>query len=409
MTTEMKVLFYLKKNQPKANGLCPVMGRITIGKTMAQFSLKMEADADLWDTKAGRMKGKSKFALDINRGIDKTNLLILARYKELKIRQKEVKADELKCAMQGIAKAQDMLLDFCRKMNEALSLRIGIDRKEATLENYEKCFKELQSFLRKKHKLKDIPFRSLTYSFIDGYHYYLRVERTLKPNTASSHTIYLGKAVRDAVKQGLLPTNPFLGFKADKAVIVHKTLTQDELQRIMAVELRAGSSQSISRDIFVLACFTGLSYIDVKNLKMEDIVTMADGSRWIISRRQKTGTSFSVKLMQIPLIVIDKYAPTGGKGLIFPTMPKRTNVYNRLNDVARQCGINKNIGFHAGRHTFASLITLSEGVPIETVSRMLGHRSIKTTQIYAELSLEKVEQDIRRLADRIKNQYTFIP
>lgn len=406
MKEELKVMFYLKKNQAKKSGFSPVMGRITIGKTMAQFSLKLEADADIWDIKAGRMTGKSKIALDINRQIEKTNLLIHARYKEIKENQYSVTALQVKNAVQGIAATQASVLDHFREMNETFRLRIGIDRSESSYMHYQKSYEALQYFLRHKYNLTDIPFKALTYSFIEEYNFHMRVERKFKPSTIAGYIVFLRKVVRNAINQGLIPRDPFFGFEPEAKVVVHKTLTMEELEKIMSINLVPGF-QSISRDMFVFACFTGISYIDIKNLTTDKIVTMEDGSQWIIDKRQKTKAAFSVRLMEIPLLIIDRYKGTGTDNKVFP-MPKMNTVYFSLHSIAKKCKLNKGISFHVGRHTFASLITLSEGVPIETVSRMLGHRDIKTTQIYAELSLDKIAQDIQALATRIEGKYLLI-
>jgi integrase len=175
----------------------------------------------------------------------------------------------------------------------------------------------------------------------------------------------------------------------------------------MSLDLPGVSLQTISRDMFIFACFTGMAYTDVKHLKADKTVTMEDGSKWIITQRQKTGTPFSVRLMDIPLSIIDKYKGMATGGELFP-MPKAGRVYYYLNLIARSCGMNKTLSFHMGRHTFASLITLSEGLPIETLCKMLGHKNIKTTQIYAELSLDKIAQEIQRLAERIRGKYLLV-
>jgi len=406
MKTELKVLFYLKKNQSKKSGLSPVMGRITIGKTMAQFSLKLEADVGLWDSKAGRMQGKGKLALDVNRQINKINLLIHSRYKEIKENQGSVTALQVKNAIQGIAVAQDTVLDHFSKMNETVFLRVGIDRCVSSYQHYVKSYKALKHFLRKKYNLTDIPFKALTYSFIEEYHFHLRVERKFKPSTTAGYIVFLRKTVRNAVNLGMIGRDPFYGFEADAVISKHKTLTKEELDKIISIGLPI-KLQSISRDMFVFASFTGMSYIDIKNLTPEKIITMEDGSMWIMDKRQKTGAAFNVRLMDIPLAIIEKYKGTGSEGKLFP-MPCVGTVYFSLNSIARRLGINKKVSFHQGRHTFASLITLSEGVPIETVSRMLGHRDIRTTQIYAELSLDKIAQDIKKLSERIKEKYILV-
>jgi len=406
MKQGLKILFYLKKNQSKKSGFSPVMGRITVGKSMAQFSLKLEADAELWDTKAGRMGGKTKQALELNRQINKINLLIHTRYKEIKENQGSVTALQIKNAIQGIASTQDTVLDHFVKMNETVSLRVGIDRAEASYKHYKKAYDALRYFLRKKYNLTDIPFKALTYSFIEEYHFHLRVERKFKPSTTAGYIIFFRKVVRNAVNQGIIGRDPFYGFEPDTIIKEHKTLSKEELEAIMNIEIK-GKLMRTSRDMFIFAVFTGISYIDVRNLTPDNIVTMEDGSKWIVSKRQKTEAAFNVRLMDIPLAIIEKYKEASSDGKLFP-MPKVGIIYYTLNTIARRCGINKKVSYHQGRHTFASLITLSEGVPIETVSRMLGHKDIRTTQIYAELSLDKIAEDVQALSKRIEEKYTWI-
>jgi integrase len=208
------------------------------------------------------------------------------------------------------------------------------------------------------------------------------------------------------VREGIIKQNPFLSFKSDKSTATHKTLTREELDKLMNVPLHPHSKESLCRDAFVFAVFTGMAFIDVKNLTADKITIMDDGSRWISSRRVKTGSPFSVKLMDIPLTIIEKYKSKSK--FVFPDMPEHHTIYGVLNRIAKKCGITHRIGFHSARHTFASLITLSEGVPIETVSSMLGHRSLRTTQIYAQLSLDTIAKDILSLARRIEGLYEWI-
>lgn len=317
-----------------------------------------------------------------------------------------VTALQVKNTIQGIASTQASVLDHFRAMNETFLLRVGIDRSESSYMYYKKSYNALQHFLRHKYNLTDIPFKALNYSFIEEYNFHLRVERKYKPSTIAGYIIFLRKVVRNAINQGLIPKDPFFGFEPEAKVVVHKTLTMEELEKIMSINIAPGL-QCISRDMFVFACFTGMSYIDIKNLTTDKIVTMEDGSKWITDKRQKTKATFSVRLMEIPLSIIDRYKGTWTDNKVFP-MPIRATVYFSLNSIAKKCKLNKGVSFHVGRHTFASLITLSEGVPIETVSRMLGHRDIKTTQIYAELSLDKIAQDIQSLATRIEGKYLLI-
>lgn len=406
MKSELKVLFYLKKNQSKKNGLCPVMGRIRVGKSMSQFSLKVDADVNQWDAKAGRMKGKSHQAMKVNQTINRINLIVHTRYKELCEINTEVDANDLKNASQGIAATQPTVLDSFRTMNDNIAERIGKDYSRAAYEQYVNAYNALKGFIHQKLKLQDIPFKILNYSHIEDYYQYLLIDRKFSIGTSGIYLVYFKKVVRNAVNQGILPRDPFYGFESETKDPVHKTLTKEELEKFMSDEPRV-RQQKKSKDIFVFAVFTGLSYIDMKNLTYDEIHTMEDGSQWIVSKRQKTGIEYRVRLLDIPLAIIEKYRGQSTDGKVLD-VPNKMTVHSGLNAIAKRCGIQKKLGVHMSRHTFASLITLSEGVPIESVSRMLGHEHIKTTQRYAELSLDKIREDMNNLSVRIAGKFTLV-
>lgn len=319
------------------------MGRIRIGKSISQFGLKVDAVADLWDVKAGRMTGKSKQALEVNQAINRINLIIHTRYKELSEIHSEIDTNDLKNASQGIASTQPTVLDSFRTMNDNVAERIGKDYSKAAFEQYVNAYNALEGFISKKLKLKDIPFKALNYSYIEDYYQYLRVDCKFSIGTSGIYLIYFRKVVRNAVNQGILPRDPFYGFETETKDPVHKTLT-----KFMSDEPKA-RQQKKSKDIFVFAVFTGLSYIDMKNLTYDKIHIMEDGSKWIISRRQKNGIEYRVRLMDIPLAIIEKYRGivTDGKVL---DVPDKMTVHWGLNAIAKRCGINKKLGIHCGRH-----------------------------------------------------------
>ncbi|PXV58405.1 integrase-like protein [Dysgonomonas alginatilytica] len=291
MNDELKVLFYLKKNVKTKNVLCPVMGRITIGKSIAQFSCKLDADANLWDSRSGRLSGKSQPAQSVNRKIENLSQLIHRRYRELTTSQKEVSAKDVKEAMQGIATSQETLLDYYAKSNELFLKRTGIDRSINTYMAYADAKKCVQSFIRYKYGLSDFFLKSLTYSFIEEYGTYLRIEKKYKPNTVLNLVVSLRHVVRMAVHKGVINRDPFDGYVAKGSKAKPKSLTQSELEQVMAIKLQT-KKQNISRDMFLFAAFTGLAFIDVKNLRQKHLVTMEDKSQWIHTHRQKTGTAF---------------------------------------------------------------------------------------------------------------------
>lgn len=405
MKEELKVLFYLKKNQSKTNGLCPVMGRISIGRTMAQFSAKLEADASKWNAKAGRMDGKSHHALDVNRKIDFINLSINKHYKELIQNKGWVTAEEVKNAFQGIASVQETLLKIFAEHNETYRKRVGIDREETTYRKYCNAYRHLSEFLQKKYHVQDMSFKQLNFAFIEAFDFYLRIELKMKPNTVLRNIVPLRKIVRIAVNKGYIPADPFAEYKPVRGKSVHRYLTNEELKKIMSTDFHT-YFRNLTRDMFIFSAFTGMAYSDIKKLTVKELVTTDDGNLWIVTARKKTGTVSRIRLLDVAVQIIRKYEKERTSDKVFP-MPKYTTADINLKRIAEICGIERNVSFHMGRHSFASSVCLSQGVPIETVSRMLGHRDIHTTQIYATVSIQKITNDMKKLSQRLAGKFSF--
>ena len=402
----MKVLFYLKKNHTKANGLCPVMGRITIGRTMAQFAAKLDADASRWDAKSGRMTGKSNLALSVNRKIDKINLSIHDHYREILNRRGGATAEEVKNAFQGIASVQETLLKVFAEHNETYRKRIGIDREKVTWKKYCNACRHLSNFLQERYHVPDMPFRQLNFAFIEAFDFYLHVGHRMKPNTVLRSIIPLRKMVKTALNRGYITHDPFTEYKLQRGKSEHRTLSGGELQKIMNTPFHS-PTRNLTRDLFVFSAFTGLAYADVKSLTEKELVTTGDDNRWIVTARKKTGTVSRIRLLDIPIRIIEKYREYRTGDRVFP-VPGYTTVDINLKRIGEICGIHKKLTFHMARHTFASQVCLSQGVPIETVSRMLGHRDIHTTQIYAAVSTQKISDDMKVLSQKITGKYTLI-
>ena len=405
MKEELKVLFYLKKNQTKANGLCTVMGRISIGRTMAQFSAKLEADASKWNAKAGRMDGKRHHALDVNRKIDKINLSINRHYKELVQNKGRITAEEVKNAFQGIASVQQTLLKVFAEHNETYRKRVGIDREETTYKKYCNAYRHLSEFLLKKYRVRDMSFKQLNFAFIEAYDFHLRIELKMKPNTVLRNIVPLRKIIRIAVNKGYIPADPFAEYKPVRGKSVHRYLTNDELKKIMSTNFHS-YFRNLTRDMFIFSAFTGMAYADMKKLTVKELVTTDDGNRWIVSARKKTGTVSRIRLLDVAVRIIEKYEKERTGDKVFP-MPKYTTADVNLKRIAEICGIARSVSFHQARHSFASSVCLSQGVPIETVSRMLGHKDIHTTQIYATVSTQKIASDMKSLSQRIAGKFSL--
>ena len=403
MKHALKVLFYLKKNEAKEDGMCPVMGRITVGKTMVQFSAKMNVSVSLWDTPSGRANGKSKLATELNRTLDKINVSINAHHKEILENKGQVTAEQVKNAFQGIATEQETLVRYFTRHNQEFKKRVGINREVSTYQLYDISLKHLTRFLRKKYNLSDIPFSSLDFSFIISYDFYLRVELQRKPNTILGITRTMRRMIKLAIHEGIITRDPFDGYTPERPKGEQKYLTRTELDKIMTTPLDH-PNRYLTRDMFLFSCFTGLAFRDMCNLTQKNLVRADDGVLWITTNRQKTGTPCHIPLLELPLQIIEKYRGlTKDDKLLLMLSCGRLNI--NLKKIAKLCGIDKRLIFHMGRHTYASEITLSQGVPIESVSRMLGHRDLRSTQIYAKITNDKINEDMKALETRIENKY----
>jgi site-specific recombinase XerD len=373
---------------------------------MVQFSCKLDASSKLWDARAGRMNGKSDHARTVNREIDKMNVAIHASYSELVALKETVTPVEVKEAFQGIASSQTGLLELFRAHNSEYGKRVGINLAIGTMRNYNNSYRQLEHFISQKYHVLDIPVRQLDIAFIGNYDFYLRIDCRQMPNTVLQSMIHLRKMIRLAIKRGIINRDPFSGYSPERPKAKQRYLPREEFSKMKKAKFKNPSHDFI-RDMFVFSCYTGLSFSDLYQLTYEQLVTTDDGATWLMVNRQKTKTPSNVPLMDVPTKIIEKYKGLASNNRVFPMLSNSTtNQYLKI--IARQCGINRHLNFHMSRHTFATETTLSQGVPIETVSRMMGHKSLSTTQIYAKVTQNKVDKDTKPLEKRINGKYSLI-
>ena len=400
----VKVSFYLKKNELKEDGKCPVMARLTIGTlSKISFSTKMTVLLSLWGS--GRATGKSQTANEINRKLDEIRASALSHYRELSAVREHVTAEEVKALLLGMASGQETLLAYFRTHNENFDKRVGVNRKQGSATSYWYALGHLTTFLKAKYKLSDIPFTVLDRSFIEKYDLYLRIACGLSSGTIVLLTTRLITIVGYAIAEGIITADPFAGYEPERPERQQKYLTREELDRLTSTPLTLPKHYLI-RDMFLFSCYTGIPYGDMRKLTDEDISIAEDGEVWIKTARGKTGIDYEIPLMELPLQILERYKDTASKGRLLPMYDNRTT-NKELKEIATVCGINHRLVFHSGRHTYASEITLSQGVPIETVSRMLGHSQITTTQIYAKITDNKIDEDMKALEERITGRFKF--
>lgn len=400
---ELKVTFYLKKNETRADGIAPVLGRIRIGKSMVQFSAKVYIQEKLWDVKSGRAKGKSKAALNANAELDKLCVAIHSAYKDLQLKSDNVLAIDVKNAFQGIASEQDTLVKHYEHLNEKFYKKVGVNRSIDTYKRYCVALNHLKNFLQKKYKVRDMAFQSLNPTFVKAFDLYLRADLKMTCNTIVNIMARLHLVIKSAMDNGLIKQDPFMDYKYLTEPLVAKCLSEEEFNLILTTPLPK-DNMNLVRDVFIFSCMTGLAFSDLRNLTPENMKQAEDGVWWIHTARKKTGTPCHIPLMELPLQLIKKYCGISDQGRLFPMLScSKTNI--NLKKIAKYCGIERCLTFHQARHNFGSLITLSQGVPLESVCKMMGHKDISTTQLYAKLTRQKVNEDIKRISTSIKAKY----
>lgn len=396
--SRLSVVFVTRKLN-LAEGNIRLYARITVDGKRAEFSLNRELSVSLWDEKRKRGKGFSKYVISLNKYLDQVFTGLHEAHRQLLQEEVDITSAGIKARYLGEDERGKTLLDLITYHNTSM---LTVLRK-GTIKNYyttERCIKE---FLEEERGIKDITLKKLNYAFIVDYEQYIR---KYKPKTrmgcanngTMKHMERLKKMSRLAVKLEWLEKDPFINFKLRFEKTERQFLTERELQLIEETTFKVASTQRI-KDLFIFACYTGLSYIDVRELKVDHLVKGMDGNDWLYTKRTKTDEPLKIPLLPKAKEIIDKYKNNASLLEVGMLLPIYSNqMINRtLRDIVTACGIRKKVTFHVARHTFATAITLSNGVPIETVSKLLGHTKLSTTQIYARVVEKKVGEDMQNL------------
>ena len=405
MNKTFNLLFFIKKNKIRTNGTAPIYLRITIDGKAAEIAAKRYIDPKKWDNKAHKAVGNSQEAKILNAYL-KTLEQQVYDFHYLMLKEEDfVTAESLKSKLLGTDVTTRMLIPIFQEHNDKVEALVGKDFAPGTLERYKTSLKHTQEFLNWKYKVSDIDITKIDHVFIMDYDFWLRSVRKCANNTAVKYIKNFKKIIRLCMANGWLSKDPFLGYKAKLKVVERPYLTKDEIQAIYEKEFASDRLNQV-RDFFIFSCFTGLAYVDVKQLSKSNINIGIDGDQWIFTRRQKTDTSTRVPLLPLAQELVLKYEnhlQCVNSDVMFPILSnQKMNSY--LKEIASICGINKELTFHIARHTFATTVTLSNGVPIESVSKMLGHTNIKTTQHYAKILDKKVSEDMSVLRNLLQKE-----
>lgn len=404
MKAKTTLHFYAKASKANPNGLYPIYVRLTINGQRFEYSTKKYIDQSNWSKKASKVKGNNEEARTLNSLLDFIKNKVNEIQFELMKENIPVTIEEFKKRLKGNNEHTHTLIPIFKDHNRKIKELLGKEYAPGTLERYETSLKHTQDFLKWKYNVKDISIKSIDLAFINDYEFYLRTVRNCANNTAVKYIRNFGKIIKICMDNEWLDKNPMTRFKSKMKEVERVYLTENELQNLIDKELST-DRLSLVRDIFVFSCFTGLAYIDTKNLTKANIHLGIDGDKWIYTNRQKTKSQSRIPILPVTQSIIDKYKDhphAVNKNKLLPLLSnQKMNAY--LKEIAAVCNINKELTFHIARHTFATTVTLTNGVPIESVSKMLGHKNLRTTQHYAKVLDSKVSNDMQILKTKYTN------
>lgn len=392
------LLFFLKTAKNLTQDERYVFMRITIEGKSKEISTRQLWSRVRWNPKTGRAGGTKEDARKLNAYLDSLSMKVLQAKQVLLDSNKEINAENVKNLLLGQGDDSKMILQVFKVHNQKMESLVGQEYAPGTLERFKTAYDHTQSFIKWKFGKEDLEIKKLDYEFISDFEYWFKSVRKCSHNTSMKYLTNLKKIVLSCVKRGWLVRDPFMDYKMVKKEVIRVALTEDELMRISKRTFPAERLNQI-RDIFIFSVYTGLAYVDVKNLRRDQIIIGMDGEKWLVTHRQKTDTPTRLPLLPKAMAIIKKYENhpyCENKGVVLPVLSnQKTNAY--LKEISDLCEIQKELTFHIARHTFATTITLSNGVPIETVSKMLGHKSLQQTQHYAKILDNKISLEMKSL------------
>lgn len=403
MKINFSMLFYLKKQKNYRAGVASIYLRITVDGQRAEFTTGRECEPSRWNNRARRAIGSKEEIKALNAFLDNLQFKVYEAHRLLLEMNEPITADGIKNKVLGRGEKTYMLMEIFKDHNRKMAALVGTEFSPGTLERYETSFRQTQEFIEHHFGVKDIDIRKIDNAFIAEYDFYLRSIRKCANNSAVKYVNNFGKIIRICLSNGWIVVNPFANYKGRLKTVERTFLSEEEIQTIADKEFASDRLTQV-RDVFLFCCFTGLAYIDVKNLKSSQIRKGVDGEQWIFTNRQKTNTRSAIPLLPTAAKLIEKYACHPlciNKDMALP-VPSNQKTNDYLKEIATVCEIDKTLTFHIARHTFATTVTLSNGVPIESVSKMLGHSSLKQTQHYAKILDVKVSADMQLLKNKFK-------
>lgn len=400
--TYFTLSFLIRRSQQMRSGEVPVFARISMAGQRTEFNIGRSVMPGNWNTAKGQSKGHTRKDVELNKFLDSIRVRLSEIHAQLLNEEELINPQVLKDHYLGKIAGPRMLVETFNEVVAQYKEKLDMqDISLCTFLRWERCGKYLSEFLYKREGTPDIPIKKLTGGMVDDFEHFLRVTKENGNNAAVKYIRYLKKVTRIAIANKWMDEDPFINKRYTRTQAKREALNEEEIKRIMSLNLGEFASLERVRDTFIFCCFTGLAFVDVSTLTAEQVVTDSNGERWIKKPRQKTGEVSSIPLLGIPVRILEKYKdhPAAvGKGRLLPVIScQRMNSY--LAEIATLARVKKHLTTHIARHTFAT-ISLRNHVPIESISKMLGHSDIQTTQIYAKMLDEAVSEDMQRMRSK---------
>ena len=394
-----RVTCFIKKTSLLKNGEAPIFMRVTINRQKTSINLLGSVLPSSWNQAKERSNGTDRKAKELNHYIDSVRARLFAIHRELEIDGKPITVAILKDRYMGKNEEEEevgrTLNEVHSEHNERCRKLLGVEYSQSTIYKFDTSLKYLQEFMTKELEMEDIPLKDINEDFIRKYELYLKTEKGCANNSAIKHLKIFKKITRIALLNDWLPKDPFVSIKFRQDEVHTDFLTMLELEALMNKNIATKRLSQI-RDVFVFCCFTGLAFVDVKNLKQEHIIKNSTDEMWIRKSREKTNNMCNIPLLNIPKGLLEKYKDDKdcqAKGQLLP-VPTNQKMNAYLKEVADICGIEKRLSTHVARHTFATTITLANKVTMENVAKMLGHSSTRMTQHYAKVLDQSIMEDM---------------
>lgn len=404
METSIYLRLHIKKSKLNRKGLTPILMRITLDGKRSEINIGRNVDPAKWNSKTEKMMGRGAEANEINDFIEVMRQKVKNVQKSFIENNEPLRLSTFLKRFKGEEKDKaKMTLAVFKGHNEQMDCLSGKGISKSTAKRYWTCYNHVEQFINEEYKADDYSMKDIDHQFITKLEYFLKTVRECNHNSALKYVNNFKKIIRIALANQWMDRDPFYNYKVRFDTVEREYLNEEEVQKLIEKDLHLDRLKLV-RDMFVFSCYTGLAYSDVKKLSSADITKGIDGSKWIRIKRTKTKSLSSIPLLPVAKKILDRYKDhpeVKARDCILPVLSnQKSNAF--LKEIAIMCGITKPLTTHLARHTFATTVTLTNGVPIESVSKMLGHKDLRTTQHYAKIVDRKISDDMNLLKEKLE-------